>query len=291
MKKEILYATAMDSGGNLVQAADAEKEIEYFCPECEGPFVLKKSNRSGKGARRPHFSHIQQNPNCTPEGVLHLSFKKLLLAYLQECISEGHPLEFEWTCEECNSNLSGNLLWRVATAKEELDLKVCRPDIALLDREGDVLAVIEVVVTHAPEDNALNYYREADVVLVQINLSSENDLNEIEARIKKPDRVDYCMKPSCKNYGAPTIERVTQHIPSHCPKCHAQLERYSILVRSLFGERESLEFLETEIGQLKARSSRISEVNVSGSNQKRPVLTCENCLRLSYQFRGRSRRF
>lgn len=287
MKKEILYAAATDRQSKLVKIADAEKGVEYFCPECQSPFVLKKSNRTGKGTRRPHFSHLQLNPNCTPEGVLHYSFKKFLFAHLQECISVGRPIEFKWTCIDCNSILSGNLLRHVTTVKEEFDLKVCRPDIALLDLEGNVLVAIEVVVTHAPEDKVLDYYREAGVVLVQINLSSEGDLNEVEARIERPDKVDYCMKPGCKNYGASTIERVTQHIPTECPRCYSQIEMYSILVRSLFGEQKSLEFLETEIDLLKRRSPRVSMANVSGSNQMRPILRCEECIRRAHQYRSR----
>jgi hypothetical protein len=38
-------------------------------------------------------------------------------------------------------------------------MKICKPDIALFDETGKVFTVIEIVVTHKPEDNVIKYYK------------------------------------------------------------------------------------------------------------------------------------
>jgi ssDNA-binding Zn-finger/Zn-ribbon topoisomerase 1 len=290
MKREILYSAALDNQGKLIRVAEAEKGTDYRCPVCGTQLILKKSNRTGKGTRRPHFSHSQLTSNCTPEGVLHYSFKKLLTAHLEKCLSENRPLEFGWTCSDCKSKMLGNLLKHVVKVKEEYDLSVCRPDIALLDRNENVIAVIEVVVTHAPEEKVIQYYREGNVVLVQINLSSDTDLNEVEARIRTPNLVDYCMNRRCSNYAASTIERLIQINLTSCGRCFAPLERYSILAKGRFGERSLQDFSEHEIDQLKTRSSRVTVYREPSNNERHPVFTCERCMRLAHRYGRRSPR-
>ena len=284
MPREILYTAALDAQGKLIRIADAEKGNVFSCPGCGQQLILKKSNRTGKGTRRPHFSHLQLTSNCTPEGVLHYAFKKLLVAHLEKCLSENRPLEFGWACGECKLKMSGNLLRHVAKIREEYDLSSCRPDIALLDRNENAIVVIEVVVTHAPEDKVIAFYREKDVVLVQINLSSDSDLNEVEARIERPDSVDYCTNWRCAKYGASTIKREIQLTPTPCGRCFAPLPKFSISVMSLFGEQSSRDFSEQEIGQVKARFPNVTVHHEPGSNETRPVSPCENCRRLAYRY-------
>lgn len=57
---------------------------------------------------------------------------------------------------------------------------MCRPDIALLDVEGSVIAAIEIVVTHEPEEDVLRYYERNGITLKQINLFSEEDLKKLD---------------------------------------------------------------------------------------------------------------
>jgi competence CoiA-like predicted nuclease len=60
-KKELLYVTAFDKNGVLVKAKDADKAQDYFCPECKDKLILKKSGKTGKGSKRPHFAHYSQS--------------------------------------------------------------------------------------------------------------------------------------------------------------------------------------------------------------------------------------
>lgn len=70
---EILYTSAYDENQKLIKAKDAEKGNNFFCPECKGKMILRKSGKEGKGSKRPHFAHKHLTTNCTAEGVLHLS--------------------------------------------------------------------------------------------------------------------------------------------------------------------------------------------------------------------------
>ena len=83
MASQILYTTAVDTHGNLIHVNDAEKGLDYYCPVCQRRFILRKSGKSGPGSRRPHFAHNDSTPNCTPEGVLHHSFKKHLVELIE----------------------------------------------------------------------------------------------------------------------------------------------------------------------------------------------------------------
>ena len=49
MVKEILYTTAFDKYGNLIHVDNAEKGVNYYCPnpECEKKeFILHKSGKT-----------------------------------------------------------------------------------------------------------------------------------------------------------------------------------------------------------------------------------------------------
>lgn len=67
---------------NLIHINDAEKGKNYYCLICNNNYILRKSGKTGKGSKRPHFAHNRLTANCTPESVLHYSFKKLLIDLL-----------------------------------------------------------------------------------------------------------------------------------------------------------------------------------------------------------------
>lgn len=99
--KKILYTVAYDKGKNLIKASDAEKGNEFYCPVCKEELILRKSGKTGKGSKRPHFAHQNLTPNCNPETALHFSFKNLLYKYLEEHITGNIPLQFSWDCKYC----------------------------------------------------------------------------------------------------------------------------------------------------------------------------------------------
>lgn len=289
MKKEILYSAANDIEGTLTRVSEAVKGTDYYCPECKNKLILKRSGKTGKGSRRPHFSHSVVSPNCTPESVLHYSFKKYLLAYLGSLLAERRALTVNWRCKSCGADQTGNLLERVARVKEEYDLSVCRPDIALLDSNGCLVAAIEIVVTHAPEPSTLYYYREGNIVLVQIDLESDEDLDHIQEKITRPSILDYCSRPSCSNYGISTTNRTVLVNRRLCGRCFSPVELYSVGIQTPFGQQTTREFSTTEIDLVKSQRQNIEIRENPTAGERFPVFVCINCKRLASIYRPRRR--
>lgn len=56
---------------------------------------------------------------------------------------------------------------------------------------------LEVVVTHAPEERTLNYYRQQRIALARFDLKSDTDLVKAAAPVLLPDHVEQCINPRC----------------------------------------------------------------------------------------------
>lgn len=197
MIKELLHPIAVDRNGKSIDISHAEKGEEYFCPFCKNKFIFNRSLRTGKGSRRAHFSHENLSPNCTSEGYLHSSFKLLLFEYLNKNLENNTSFQIHYKCNYCSAIHSSNLLGGAISVKVEYDLKACRPDIALLDNGEHVFAVIEIIVTHEPEEEALKYYRDNHIVIIKINLNSDNDLLNFQEKINFPTEVILSHQGQC----------------------------------------------------------------------------------------------
>lgn len=291
MTKEILYTSALDERGNLILINDAEKGSTYFCPECKGKFILRKSGKTSKGSRRPHFAHNNLTTNCTPEGVLHSSFKKLLIDLLEKYRSEGKTLLVNWKCNSCSLNYSKfNLLSKTATIKEEYNLKVCQPDIALLDPESEVKAAIEIVVTHEPEENVLRYYERNGITLIQINLFSEEDLNKIEEKITNPDVVNLCLNPNCQNFRNHATERKLIVADKICKRCHHPMRTFHVEANSVFGAIRTANITANEIRLAQSEGVRFKTRKDKTTKRKHHMISCMKCEIIDERIRLRRRR-
>ncbi len=231
---ELLNRIAFDENKNIVFVENALKGKNYFCPECNGRFVYKNSGKTGPGTKRPHFAHQSDVSNCSPETILHASFKIKAAELLSERIAKGENFPIEWTCPQCNGKYPYNILFMAKKVQVEHDLKECRPDIALLDADGNAIAVIEVVVSHAPEENTLKYYHENGIVLVQYNVK-ETDLLDIEEKLKHPDVVSLCLNNKCNNYNANAVMRVPKTHKQKCVRCQHEYDVYSVIVVTSIG--------------------------------------------------------
>jgi len=282
MRKEILYTIAIDQSGNIVHIDKAEKGkgIRYYCPNpvCEKrEFVLRKSGKSGKGSRRTHFAHKQSSPNCTQESYLHSSFKKLLIAALKEHQSANVPFRINWSCSKCKNSYMGNLLQNAASIREEYVLGECRPDIALLNENNAVVAVIEIVVSHAPEANAVQYYLENHIVLVQITLSSEEDLVSIKDKAANPDFVELCLDTKCPSYGIGKTKRNLMVGQGRCGACHSIVNVSKVRTSHAFGVRYSTDFNDEEVKLAESNGVRFERSFNGTSNELYYAVICINC--------------
>ena len=277
MKNEILYTTAINKNGYIIHVNDAEKGEAYYCPTCNDKFILRKSGRVGKGTKRPHFAHNNLSLNCTPEGVLQYSFKKLLVELLKQYKSEDKPLIVNWECNICSfdisSKLETNLLKITDSIEEEYHLKVCQPDIALLDKNGTVIAAIEIVVTHEPEENTLLYYEKNGITLIQINLESEDDLHRVEERITNPDIVNLCLNPQCTNFKNHAVNRALIVKDARCFHFKHPIKTCNLLNKSVFGVIKSRLLTPEEMEEAESQGVYFKEI----IGKDYPVVACKCC--------------
>jgi len=276
--KEILYTTALDKDNNLVRIENANKGDHYFCPLCKKELIYRNSGKTGKGSRRPHFAHNELSTNCTGEGVLHYSFKHFLVDYLKNEILSKNILIMSWFCISEKHKNKLNLLERVSFVKLEYNLNECRPDIALFDCDDNLVAVIEVIVRHFPDENAVKYYEDNNIIQINIILSSEDDLNNVENKIKNPDFVNFCIYTKCTNYKTAITKRKLYMYQGFCSSLyHHQLKKCFVEIYGIFGKQRTLSLTEEEIKISKENGVDIIEVNSQGSNEKIVEFPCRRC--------------
>lgn len=243
-KREILYSVAETPVGQLIKACDADKESSYICPGCKQPFIFRKGSQN-----RPHFAHKVLTPNCTPETALHHSFKTLLHSKIQDHLDRGAPLKIQWTCSNCCDTHAGNLLKKAVRVELEYSMGACRPDIALLDKDGGVVAVVEVVVTHAPERAALEHYKQNQVTVLSYILKSDSDVARLDREVLEPDGVDLCTNPKCSECGNRKEKRHLCIAATRCWKCHSQMKVAFLQSSSGYTLEENLSSLDVEIAK------------------------------------------
>lgn len=221
---KILYSVARTDSGEIVNAANAEKAEHYFCGFCSGPFVLRKSGKTGPGAKRPHFAHKVLTPNCTPESALHFEFKNRLAETIEQYLSDSKELILSWECSYCYRDHTGNLIKTARRVALEHWLGECRPDVALLNDSGKLVAAIEVVVTHRPEESVREFYRQNKIVLIELHLKSETDLDNVIEKLANADVVDVCLNggrcPKCFYFQQPIVMRI---IDVSCHSCNSKI--------------------------------------------------------------------
>ncbi len=279
----ILYTVATDKNGQLIKANDAEKGADFLCPVCKSELILRKSGKTGKGTKRPHFAHRALTPNCTPETALHYAFKNLLADKLQKHIATQTPLPFSWYCEFCGGQHSGNLLKKVKDVKIEYNLTVCKPDIALLEENEKVFGVIEIVVSHKPEENTLKYYNDKNIILIQINLTSDKDIDELHNRISQPNKVGTCFNPKCKTCGHFQSKKIMTIIDGPCWKCHSTMKVATIstssgsMVRGSSNHLRPSDFMPDEIAFAKSKNVILKNQYSNTVDESYVASSCGRC--------------
>ena len=287
MNSRLLHTHAEDENGDLIHVDDARKGVKYFCtdPECTKEIIFRSSGKTGRGSRRPHFSHKKgTTPNCSPERALHEVFKKKLIDLLEKYKAENRPFMSKWVCNACSYSNSGNLLAKATSKKAECYLGECRPDIALLDKEDNVLAAIEIVFTHKPEQKVLQYYQDKRITLIQINLTSDEDSSRVEEKAKSPDVVDLCLSPKCKNNGRYIMDRRVVGHRTTCSRCRSDILHFKIEIDSVFGKQTSHDFTEDEIGLVKSKYANIVITKDRDTKERYPAMNCLNCQKIRSRF-------
>ena len=215
--KPLLIEYAYDGNKNKVAASAATKSLEYFCPKCGIKLVFKNSGKVGKGTRRPHFSHpAGSDCNESPE---HAIFKDRAAEILRLCVERGASFYVLWKCNRCGKQAYNNILFPDTRIEKEFSFgKSARADIALINGNNQVYAVIEIVVKHPLEEATSSFYMRNNIIVFQYNINGE-DLVNIEKRLHCPDLISNV----------------------HCPACIARERAYVPLIRTRTYSRKVFE--------------------------------------------------
>ena len=275
MKKEILYVTAFDENWNLIKANDALKNNKYYCPICKNKLILKKSGKEGKGAKRPHFAHYNLTENCTPESALHYSAKYFIFQIINDYLKSKKSLNINWKCKYCHDVHKINILDGINSIKQEYNLNICIPDIALINKENNVKGVIEIVVTHNPENDVLEYYYKNNILCIEININSENDIFNIKEKLFYPDQVSICINPKCNKCGRFKIKKELIILIENCNHCNKSIKICYIFINSI--QKSSYDFDKNEIEYIKKLGIDIDRFFIGTKGEIDFVNVCKYC--------------
>lgn len=275
--KNLLLPYAFDSAGNLVHIECARKGETYMCPECGEHFTLNISKipEGEKYHRRNHFSHPKGclDNHCS-ESFLHKLFKERAIACIKKKLDKNEKcFDFVWYCEECYKSHKGNMFKKATSVCLEYDLGICRPDIALLDINGEVVIVIEIVCTHNPDLEVIKYYNNNRIGCLQINVTDFEDCERVEEKLTHPDKVNLCPIPNCKNCGHKIEEVVIKIKKTTCEKCNKEMIIATKKFASCSLEYNPKYFYEKEV----------ELANENGTNIKKKYITwdyaniCKHC--------------
>lgn len=140
---DIKVPLAIDDLGKLTRIDDATRGINYRCPACNMPLIVRK----GK-INIHHFAH-QACDFCSQETVIHKTAKLLIQKLVLDWKNGLTPAPIiNRKCRICHSTIQQPLPDKVQRAELEVSLKNGSiVDVALLGSE-EILAGIEVRVTH-----------------------------------------------------------------------------------------------------------------------------------------------
>jgi len=199
MVTKLLNPWALDSDGKLVNAETAEKGQQCSCPVCHELLTLCKKG-SGPNARRDHFKHRSDSHCPGPtESDIHRLAKEGIHNIIRTAIEKHQEIPIFWKCSECGTGFTANLIKKAKGIEIEKDLGTSRPDIALLDENGNVIVAVEIVYTHEPTDDTIKFYNEQNIVLVRYVFHSIEECNFLDVKLIFPDSVNMCFKHTCSN--------------------------------------------------------------------------------------------
>ena len=151
----------------------------------------------------------------------------------------GGSLEATAVCNQCSDELTLNLVTGAFSVGRERLVGTVRPDISLLDENGDPVRFIEVVDSHAPEENVHEYALQHHIEVVEIHLRAEREftgtrrnkaldvsltvkvrLQELAAGQLLIDAHNLlCHRPKCRECGSPLPLRTITVSTKDCWKC------------------------------------------------------------------------
>lgn len=276
----LLLPYAFNCFGKLMHIDCAHKGEKYTCPSCGAELALRISKipQGEKYHRINHFAHKRSKDNYCSESFLHKLFKERVADYIRTKIDEKEDaIWFEWECDKCHEQHRGNLIKKATRVIEELDLQICKPDIALLDKDNKVIIAIEVVVTHKPTSEALQYYNDNKIACLQILVESFADCDKIEEKLSTPNYVNRCPNPICNKCGHVMNKAKLVIVATNCWKCGRKMKVAMLVANNGLSKLSPAEFNDREIETATSLGANIKPKYSQTVNELYLANTCEHC--------------
>lgn len=194
IKKSFKIPEALNENGTLIKVELAEKNHDYYCPNCKELLVLKKGN-----IRKPHFSH-GMTMLCSGESAIHKICKMKIKEVIEANSLGAVEIRIEDTCERCNKIYLRIIPRNTFTSGEEerrVGDYIC--DVVGLKNDKIVFG-IEVFKAHRVEKE-----KSENMDLYWVELKANDILNDninwkpTQKRIRK-SKCDDCKK-EIKSFG------------------------------------------------------------------------------------------
>ena len=189
------------------------------CPACEGALIARKGR-----IRVHHFAHDVGNV-CDGESALHATAKLLLFQRIQDALKEQDnipDLPMVWHCRICPNGCQhqGNLLKGTSHAAMEQTIPGAniRPDILLTNVDDIPTAFLEIVHTHAPDENVIRYAENNKIPILEFCIETPNDLAQINEKPLHPQTAHIAGCPCliCRRCQERVCERDRHRHCEHC---------------------------------------------------------------------------
>ena len=163
------------------------------CPICGESLIARKGN----GGKAPHFAHKQDSPCSHPEYIKQTNIH----AMAEQIFLEEKEIELPSL-----SSQAGNYIayffqgdkWQIEEVELEKKISDFIPDIIL--KKGNIILLVEIYVTHAVDENKKNKIIEANLPVIEIDLSEfvHEDMTKEELRLhlREITRMNWIHLPS-----------------------------------------------------------------------------------------------
>lgn len=273
-QREIKIPYAIRNGEWIhISQVESGLKSNCVCPCCKKVLLAKKGLKNVH-----HFAHYKK-VDCQPETVLHFIAKTFIHQKIERHLNNRLPLNISWLCKFCKNKHETNLLRRATKARlEYTKFEVCRPDIVLLTENDAPVAVIEIVVTHKPEDSAVAYYQQNKIALIECDVFQGSDLELIQsADGLNATRIDQCTNLKCKQCGNPFSDLIVMFlVPQACRRCK-QTMKVCFVRPTEWDIRGPKNFSENEI-LIAHQNGALLEMKFSATaNESYLANTCPHC--------------
>lgn len=156
----VIVANELRLTSDFAHLAPADRP-KALCPECKTSVILKL------GPHRIHHYAHKPDVECSAsilETALHLNTK----FHIYQQLENGKQLSVRQRCTNCSNTRPH--VWLKGWDKVEIEYTVnsFRPDIALLNADGQVMGAIEIVVTNPVDEAKSGFYEAAQIVWLEI---------------------------------------------------------------------------------------------------------------------------